>query len=82
LAGIVNCDNIPRYFEYVVFTTYILKGIHVVGSQLGQILLLKNNDFSLGDQKNYAMLAPHYYLTKTTGNKPHLVSQPCIKDLV
>jgi hypothetical protein len=27
------------------------------------------------------MLAPHLYLTRTIGKKPHLVSQPWIKDL-
>jgi hypothetical protein len=49
LADDVNHDSIPRYFEYSMFTVYILKGIHIVGSQLGQIPLLKNNDFNLGD---------------------------------
>jgi hypothetical protein len=43
---------------------------------------LKNNEFNSGDQKNYAMLAPHYYLTKTTRKNPHLISQPWIKELV
>jgi hypothetical protein len=32
--------------------------------------------------KNYAMLVPHHYLKKSTGNKPHLISQPWIKGLV
>jgi hypothetical protein len=32
LAGDVNCDNIPQYFEYIMVTVYILKGIHIVGS--------------------------------------------------
>jgi hypothetical protein len=30
LAGVVNCDNIPEDFEYVVFIAYILKGICIV----------------------------------------------------
>jgi hypothetical protein len=81
LAGTVNCDNIPQYYEYNLFTMYILKGVHIVRSQLGQILLLKNNIFNLGDRKNYAMLAPHRYLMKTTGKKPLLVSQPWIKEM-
>jgi hypothetical protein len=51
LAGAVNHDNIPRDYEYTLFTAYILKGIRVVGSQLGQIPLLKNNDFNLGDRR-------------------------------
>jgi hypothetical protein len=81
LAGTVNHDSIPHDFEYSVFTAYILKGIHIVGSQLGKIPLLKHNDFNLGDQKNYAMLAPHRYLMKTTRKKPHLIPQPWIKEL-
>jgi hypothetical protein len=64
-----------------MITAYIPKGIHIVGSQLGQIPLLKNNDFNLGDRNNYAMLAPHIYLKKLTGNKPHTVSHPWIKEL-
>jgi hypothetical protein len=81
LAGTVNCDNIPQDFEYTLITTYILKGIHVEGTQLGQIPTLKNNDFNLSDRKNYAMLVPHKYLMKTTGKKACIVSQPCIKEL-
>jgi hypothetical protein len=59
LDGTVNRDGIPWDYEYTLITTYILKGIRVVGIQLGQIPSLKNNDFKLGDRKNYAMLAPH-----------------------
>jgi hypothetical protein len=81
LAGTVNCDSIPRDFEYTLITTYIPKGIRIVGSHLGQIPLLKKNDFNLGDRKNYAMLAPHRYLTKSTGKKPRIISQPWIKEL-
>jgi hypothetical protein len=81
LPGVVNHDNIPRDYEYTALTVYIPKGIRIVGNQLGQIPLLKNNEFNLGDQKNYAMLAPHRYLTKTTRKKPHLISQPWIKEL-
>jgi len=60
---------------------YIPKGIHVVGSQLGQISSLNNNAFNLGERKNYAMLAPHRYLTKTIGKKPRIVGQSWIKEL-
>jgi hypothetical protein len=77
LAGAVNRDNIPHDFEYTLITAYIPKGIHIVGTQLGQIPALKNNDFNLDDRKNYAMLTPHRYLMKTTGKKPHIVSQSC-----
>jgi hypothetical protein len=48
---------------------------------LGQIPSLKNNDFNLGDRNNYTILAPHIYLMKTTGKKPHILSQPWIKEL-
>ena len=37
LVGTARCNNIPRNYEYTQFTVYILKGIHVVESQLGQI---------------------------------------------
>jgi hypothetical protein len=82
LASVVNHDRIPHDYEYTLIIAYIPKGIHVVGSQLGQIPLLKNNDFNLGDRNNYAMLPPHKYLEKTTGKKPHLVSQQWIKELM
>jgi hypothetical protein len=80
-SSVVNCDSIPWDFEYTLITTYMPNGICIVGSHLGQIPLLKNNNFNLGDRKNYAMLAPHRYLTKTTGKKPLMVSHPWIKDL-
>jgi hypothetical protein len=73
LDDVVNHDSILPNFEYSVFTVYILKGIHIVGSQLGQIPLLKHNDFNLGDRKNYATLSPHHYLKKTTAKKPLLI---------
>jgi hypothetical protein len=47
LSGAVNRDSIPHMFEYTLITTYILKGIHIVGPQLGHIPTLKNNDFNL-----------------------------------
>jgi hypothetical protein len=77
----VNRDNIPWDFEYMLITAYIPKGIRVVGTQLGHIPTLKNNEFNLGDRKNHAMLAPHRYLMKTTRKKPRIVSQPWIKEL-
>jgi hypothetical protein len=81
LDGTVSHDSIPHDFEYMLITTYIPKGIHIVGPQLGHILALKNNDFNLGDRKNYTMLALHRYLMKTTGKKPRIVSQTWIKEL-
>jgi hypothetical protein len=35
LVGVVNHNNILDDFEYSLFTTYIPKGIIIVGSQLG-----------------------------------------------
>jgi hypothetical protein len=81
LARTVNHNKIPWDFKYTLITAYILKGICVEGSQLGQIPTLKNNNFNLGDRKKYAMLTPHRYLMKMTGKKPHIVSQPWIKEL-
>jgi hypothetical protein len=81
LAGVVNYDIIPWDFKYTLITMYILKGIHIVGPQLEHIPVMKNNEFNLGDRKNYAMLAPHRYLMKMTGKKLHIVSQPWIREL-
>ena len=65
----------------MLIIVYVPKGICVVGPQLGQIPAQKNNNFNLSDRKNYAMLASHRYLLKTTGKKPQIVSQPWIKEL-
>jgi hypothetical protein len=82
LASVVNRDSIPCEFEYTLITAYIPKGIRVVGPPLGHIPSLKNNNFNLRDRKNYAMLASHRYLMKTTGKKLCIVSQSWIKELV
>jgi hypothetical protein len=81
LASVVNHESIPGNFEYSVFTAYILNRIRIVGSQLGHIPLLKHNEFNLGDQKNYSMLSPHCFLTRTTRKKPHLILQSWINGL-
>jgi hypothetical protein len=81
LAGMVNRKNIPWEIEYTLITSYIPKRIRVVGSHLGQIPSLKNNNFNLGYRKNYAMHTPHRYLMKTTVKKPCIVSQPWIKEM-
>jgi hypothetical protein len=81
LSGAVSCDSILRDFDYTLITVYLLKGIRAVGSQLGQILILNISDFNLGDHKNYGMLTPHKYLTKTTGKKPNIVPQPWTMDI-
>jgi hypothetical protein len=43
----VNRDIIPHYFKYSMFIMYILKGIRIVGSQLGKIPMLKNINFNV-----------------------------------
>jgi hypothetical protein len=81
LAGVVSRDNIPRDFNYTLITVYLLKGIHTVGSYLGQILMLKINDLNLGYHKNYGMLTPRKSLTKTMGNKLNIIPQPWTMDI-
>jgi hypothetical protein len=81
LAGAISHDNVPHDFEYTLITTYLPKGICAVALQLGLIPDLKISDFNLGDMNNYAMLAPHQYLTNMTGKKPNIVPQPWIKDI-
>jgi hypothetical protein len=81
LAGAVNRDSILRDFEYTLITAYIPKGIRIVGPQLGHIPALKNNDFNLGDRKNYVMLMLHRYLMKMIGKKSCIVSQSWIKEI-
>jgi hypothetical protein len=44
LAGTVSHDSVLRDFDYTLITAYLPKGIHVVGLQLGQIMMLKISD--------------------------------------
>jgi hypothetical protein len=44
-------------------------------------MTLKINDFNLGDRKNYDMLAPHKYFTKTTGKKLKIIPQSWTMDI-
>jgi hypothetical protein len=81
LAGVISHDSVLRDFEYTFITVYLLKEICAVGSQLGQILTLNISDFNLGDFKNYGMLAPHKYLTKTMGKKLKIIPQPWTMDI-
>jgi hypothetical protein len=78
----VSRDNVPRDLYYTIITAYLLKGIRVVGTQLGLMPTLKISDFNLGDRKNYGMLAPHRYLKKMIGKKPNIVPQPWIKEIM
>jgi hypothetical protein len=81
LAGAVSRDNVLRDFDYTLITAYLPKSIHAVGSQLGQILMLKINNFNLRDRKNYGMLATHKYLTKKMGKKSKIIPHPWTMDI-
>jgi hypothetical protein len=81
LAGVVSCDNVPRDFDYTLITAYLPKGIRIVGPQLERILTLKINDFNLGHCKNYGMLAPHKYLTKTMGKNSKIIPHSWTMDI-
>ena len=78
LAGVVSRDSVPRYFDYTVVTAYLPKGIRAVRPQLERILTLNIDDYNLGDCKNYGMLTPYKYLTKTKGKKSKLIPHPWI----
>jgi hypothetical protein len=82
LASVVSHGSVPRYFDYTLITMYLLKGIHAVGPQLGEIMTLKTSDFNLGDRKNHGMLTPHKYLTKIIGKKPKIIPQPWTMDIM
>jgi hypothetical protein len=65
----VNHDNIPCEFEYTLITTYI-KGDTCSWNPFGTNPSIEEQDFNLGERKNYAMLTPHRYLMKTIWKKP------------
>jgi hypothetical protein len=75
MSDAINRDNVPRYFEYALVTTYLLKGIHAVRNDQDKIAALKFSDFNLGDRKVYSMLAPHNYLTRTKGKNSKIIPQ-------
>jgi hypothetical protein len=81
LADTVNHDSVPRDFDYTLVTAYLPKGIHTGKPQPDKIMTLKINDFNLGDHKNFNMLSPHRYLTRTKGKKSRIIPQPWTMDL-
>jgi hypothetical protein len=81
LVCVFSRDSVSRDFDYTLITTYLSKGIRVVGSKLGQILTLNISDFNLGDCNNYGMLAPHKYLTKKMGKKTKIAPHPWTVDI-
>jgi hypothetical protein len=73
LASAVSHDSVSRDFDYTLITAYLPKGIRAVKPHLERILMLKINEFNLGDRKNYGMLAPHKYLTKKIGKSSKII---------
>ena len=76
LAGVVSRDSVLRDFDYMLITVYLPKGICTVKPQLERILTLNINDYNMGDRKNYGMITPHKYLTKTKGKMSKIIPQP------
>jgi hypothetical protein len=81
LASVVSHDSVPRDFDYSMVTVYLPKGIRAVRTQQDKIATLKFNDFNLGDHKNYCMLSPYKYLTRTKGKNSKIIPQPWTMDL-
>jgi hypothetical protein len=81
LADTVSRDSVSRDFEYTMVTAYLSKGIRAVRAQQDKIAALKFSDFNLGDRKNYSMLAPYKYLTRTKGKNSKIIPQPWTMNL-
>jgi hypothetical protein len=58
---------VPRGFEYMLVTAYLLKEVCAVHPDQNKLIALKFSDFNFGDMKVYNMLTPHKYLTRTKG---------------
>jgi hypothetical protein len=63
-------------------TAYLPKGIRAFKMQQYKIATLNFSDFNLGDRKNYNMLSPYKYMTRTKGNKSKIITQPRTMNLV
>jgi hypothetical protein len=81
LVGAVSCDSVLRDFDYTMVNAYLPKGIHAVRMKQDKIVKLKFNNFNLGDHKNYSMLAPYKYLTKTKGKNSKIIPRPWTMNL-
>jgi hypothetical protein len=81
LVGAVSCDSVLRDFDYTMVTAYLPKGIRVVRTQQDKIMMLKFNDFNLGDRKNHSMLAPYKYFTRMKGKNSKIIPQPWTMNL-
>jgi hypothetical protein len=82
LSGAINCDSVPREFEYALVTAYLPKGIHALRVDQDKIAALKFSDFNLGDRKVYNILALHKYLTRTKGKILKIVPQSWTMNLM
>jgi hypothetical protein len=82
LSGKINCDSVPRDFEYNLITVYLLKGVRAVRADQDELTALKFSDFNLGDRKTYSMLVLHKYLTKTKGCNPKIVPHSWTQNLL
>jgi hypothetical protein len=81
LSGTINCDSVPRDFEYTLITAYLLKGVHTVHASQDNLAALKFSDFNLGDRKSYNLLSMHKYLTRTKGNNSNIIQQSWTQNL-
>jgi hypothetical protein len=81
LAGVVNRDSVPKYFEYTMVTAYLPKGIHAARTEQDKITSLKFNNFNLRDRKIYGMLAPYKYLTRKKRNNSKIIPQSWMMNL-
>jgi hypothetical protein len=81
LSGAINCDSVPRDFEYTLITAYLLKGMRAVHADQDKLAALRFSDFNLGYRKVYNMLSPHKYLTKTKGKNYKIVPQSWTQNL-
>jgi hypothetical protein len=73
LSGVVNRDSVPSDFEYALVTAYLTKGVRTVHVDQDKLAALKFSDFSLGDRKDYIILALHKYLIKTKGKNSKII---------
>jgi hypothetical protein len=72
-VGAVNCDSVPRDFEYTMVTAYLLKRIRAVRTEQDKITALNFSNLNLKDHKIYGMLAPYNYLTRTKGKNSNII---------
>jgi hypothetical protein len=75
LKGEINCDSVPRYYDYPMITAYLPKGVRAIHTEQTKLAALKFCDFNLGDRKAYSMLSLQKYLTMKKGKNSKIVPQ-------